>query len=292
MMPRRRLSLVAAILIFACCQPSFAQPPGYAGSPGYAGQGEYLDPAGLPPGAFGESIDGPNSYSPPPLEQPPVVYEPQEFYQATPPYDDMYAQDMREQLVVEMGPASAWLPAVDEPWDARRWTIGPFVGVAFGDEVITDQVKFDDGLYTGLRIARAYDDRFTTEFRLAYGRIDVYNLQGEANTREGEVFIGGSSLVFSPRVGPRLRPFISAGGGFAHLDFTDQNGTIYREFVPAFSPGAGLEYRVTNALQLRLDVRDQILFGRATGLETMNHLTVAAALEYRFGARPVFYEAL
>jgi len=184
---------------------------------------------------------------------------------------------------------SSWLPAVDEDWHSRPLYVGTYAGVLLGDTLIPDRVQLETGMLAGLRFGQDYDRRWSWETRIAYARAGVTNAKGPAEDRDGDLFLGDGSFVYSLWATRRLRPYVSFGAGTAYLDTTDDLGQQIREFMPLLSAGAGFRYRIDEWLLLHGDVHDDLALGEQVDLATMHNFSVAAGLEIRYGNLPNVY---
>jgi hypothetical protein len=178
-----------------------------------------------------------------------------------------------------------WLPVLSEPWQRRPLGGGAFLGALLGDEVLQGQIDLRSGLLYGARLTGDWRGAWAWECRLATATLDAVDLTARPprRDRDADVVLGDVSLVYAPVWTNRLRPFVSAGLGFAFFEFADPRGRVVHETALGLPLGAGIKYRWDDWLLAYLEFRDQIALGDSNQLQTTHNFAIVAGAEIRFG---------
>jgi hypothetical protein len=95
-------------------------------------------------------------------------------------------------------------------------------------------------------------------------------------------------VLYYPWGDTRLRPYLSAGIGTAHFDFVDQNRQAFQPGLIGLPVGGGIKFRARPWCVVRLDVQDNIAFGRGA-VDTMHNVALTIGVDYRFGGNRLSY---
>lgn len=177
------------------------------------------------------------------------------------------------------------LPVLSEPWQQRPLGGGVFLGALRGDEALEGQIDLRSGLLYGVRLTGDWRRNWAWECRLATATLDAVDLTASParRDRDADVVLGDVSLVYAPVWTNRLRPFVSAGIGFAFFEFADPRGRVVHETTLGLPLGAGIKYRWDDWLLAYLEFRDQIALGDSNALQTTHNLAIVVGAELRFG---------
>jgi hypothetical protein len=126
-----------------------------------------------------------------------------------------------------------------------------------------DDVKLEDGFRFSIRMTLNNDNRFGHEVQYAYSRtkLNIGTVNGIAGSETGmAIHEGGYNfLYYATREGTRIRPFATAGLGFANFvppGSSAASGGGSDKFQVNY--GGGVKMRVTSLFGVRLDVRQYI----------------------------------
>jgi hypothetical protein len=175
-------------------------------------------------------------------------------------------------------------PLVGASWLNRPYYAGFLFGAWYGDTLIPGEVNQGIGFFYGARLGWDYDEYWGTELRLAFSEVGLEFLdEPSVDGLASDVLVWDLNLVYYPWGDARWRPFVGAGVGLVDFDFLTATGIRRSEAVFGIPLMAGLKYRQSDWITMRLDVTDNFAFGGRAGFETMNNLSLAGGLEFRFG---------
>jgi outer membrane protein with beta-barrel domain len=175
-------------------------------------------------------------------------------------------------------------PLVGASWLNRPYYAGFLFGAWYGDTLIPGEVDQGIGFFFGARLGWDYDVYWGTEMRLAFSDVGLEFIdEPSVDGLSSDVLVWDLSLVYYPWGDARWRPFVGAGVGLVDFDFLTATGIRRSEAVFGIPLMAGLKYRQSDWITMRLDVTDNIAFGGRAGFETMNNISLAGGLEFRFG---------
>jgi len=180
-------------------------------------------------------------------------------------------------------------PLAGTSWLNRPYSVGGFVGVLDGDQLIADRVDQGSSLFGGVRWGWDFDYYWGIEGRLGWSSPDVRNEVNPSVERVNGIFLFDAAFLYYPFGDTYFRPYLLAGAGVARNDFTDEFGMrldIYAFGVPL---GAGVKYMLHPNFVLRAEFLDNIAFA-TSGLDTQHDLSFTLGLEVRYGGqRPSYY---
>jgi hypothetical protein len=175
-------------------------------------------------------------------------------------------------------------PLVGASWLNRPYYAGFLFGAWYGDVLVPGEVNQGIGFFYGARLGWDYDVYWGTEMRLAFSDVGLEFIdEPSVDGLSSDVLVWDLSLVYYPWGDARWRPFVGAGVGLVDFDFLTATGIRRSEAVFGIPLMAGLKYRQSDWITMRLDVTDNIAFGGRAGFETMNNISLAGGLEFRFG---------
>jgi len=172
-------------------------------------------------------------------------------------------------------------PLVGTSWLNRPLHAGWFAGLLVGDQLIDGRLGQEAGFFGGYRFGWDWDHYWGVETR-AGGAALTLNGSAGLGHRTSDVLVWDVSAMYYPWGDSRWRPYFSAGLGVASFDFHDEFDDRHNESTLGTPLAMGLKYRWHEWLVLRMDLVDNIAFGRA-GLETMHNVSFTTGVEVRFG---------
>jgi len=203
------------------------------------------------------------------------------------------------------GPAyAADQPLLREEWLFRPFSVGWFMGGVAGGTLMDDWVNQESGFFGGYRLGWDYTRYWGCEMRFAFGWIELADSQRAIEAqqvaddaiglphdhpfrerfehrRDSDRFLWDVSLLYYPWGDVTWRPYLLAGLGAARIDFLDRLSVRRAETVFAVPLGAGVKYRCCDWLAFRVDVTDNIAFGKE--FNTVHDLAFTGGVEIRFG---------
>jgi hypothetical protein len=198
-----------------------------------------------------------------------------------------------------------------ESWLYRPWSLGWYLGVIDGSELIHNWLDQDQGFFGGLYVGRDLSHHFGAELRFSLSAVEltdsyraiaaqqaVYHalkwdsespLAKRYDGRNADLFMWDANLLYYPFGDTRWRPYLRCGLGSARYRFFDRLETNYNPVMLSMPVAIGLKYRPRRWVALRFEVADNIAFPGGTDLSTLNNLTIVGGLEVRFGGPRMAY---
>ncbi|MEO8495776.1 MAG: hypothetical protein ABI614_11940, partial [Planctomycetota bacterium] len=172
-------------------------------------------------------------------------------------------------------------PLEETSWRSRAHSAGSFGGAIFGATSANDRLDPGYGGIFGLRFGWDYDHCWGLEKRFGFAQMDVYDLQRHLH-QTVNLELGDVDLLFYPWGDSRWRPYMMLGAGLSHYTFQDDTGDRLSRVLLELPFGVGVKYLYSEGILCRLDVVDNLMIGGGGGVDTMNNLSLALGLEFRF----------
>lgn len=168
-----------------------------------------------------------------------------------------------------------------ESWLNRPYSLGFFLGGMFLSDPV-DRVKGQAGIMYGARFGWDFDSHWGMEFRLVGANPAVADKRGLVQLSDAQIFSYDLQWLFYPTGDTRWRPYFGIGVGLFDMDFRTPTGARYHDTTFLLPWGAGLKYRHSPRVAMRLDLTDNVSF--ASGSQnTLNNFSITAGLEAHFG---------
>ena len=179
-------------------------------------------------------------------------------------------------------------PLIGSSWLNRPFSFGGFVGPYFGQRLISGRIDQDNDVLAGFHTGWDFDDYWGTEFRFAWARPHLYNLQQPQLNRQLKYYSMDWRLHYYPWGDSRIRPYGLLGIGLADFRFVDDFGNR-GDTTPGMMPfGVGIKYLWCRWLSFRTEFVNNLAFSKGE-LTTMHNLTLTFGMELRFGTKPRGY---
>ena len=172
-------------------------------------------------------------------------------------------------------------PLVGASWLNRPLHVGGFVGGITGDS-LTDDLDLEPAFFGGIRLGCDYDHYWGIESRLAFASVDLEDQTSPAVQHTGDVLLWDASLLYYPWGDSRWRPYLTLGVGLADFSYVNQDDAHQSTTAVGVPWGAGLKYRHSPWLALRLDLLDNVSL-ESGELHTMQNVSLTGGIEYHFG---------
>lgn len=180
-------------------------------------------------------------------------------------------------------------PLTGTSWLNRPWYFGVFIGGMLADDLIADHVIQENAPLLGMRLGHDFDHFWGWEARYAFARTELFNGAGVPINEPGRNYFVDVALLHYPWGDSRWRPYLLAGLGFANYRFENDLGHDIDDSALTIPLGFGLKHYLSPWCTLRFDFLDTISF-EAGQVEAMNHVSLSAGVEFRFGgSRPSYF---
>ncbi len=168
-------------------------------------------------------------------------------------------------------------------WLNRPLYAGWFIGETFGGTLASDALELEPSLFTGFWLGYDVSHYWGSEARLGLNYGDVtYLPDGNADTSSRNA-LADFSLLYYPWGDSRWRPYGAVGLGIGSFHFDDPAGYRIAHTGLSVPLGFGVKYLCGNRWAVRLDVRDNVIFG-GHDLNTINNWSVIGGFEYHWGS--------
>jgi hypothetical protein len=197
-------------------------------------------------------------------------------------------------------------PLIQESWQYRPLSIGPFFGFVQGGTLIPDWVREYQGPMGGIQIGWDYDPYWGLETRFGWAVMDLQDgwwaiaaqrAKDDANglsptdplrarfdgVRINQVFLWDGHAMFYPWGDSAVRPYLMVGLGTSTNSFTDRIDVRYWNTLFTVPLGIGMKYRLNDSLALRMECADYIVPGDGSKFDMLQRLLITAGMEIRFG---------
>jgi hypothetical protein len=173
-------------------------------------------------------------------------------------------------------------PLENTSWLNRPYSVGFFLGVFDGDNIIAHRVDQGSALFGGARFGWDFDHYWGLEGRLGWSSPDVIYDPPLAVPRTNGVFLGDVGFLYYPLGDAAWRPYALVGMGVAMYDFVDNLDNQVLRYTLGIPVGLGLKYYFHPNLALRAEFLDNISVGTKP-IDEMNNLSFTLGMELRYG---------
>jgi hypothetical protein len=174
-------------------------------------------------------------------------------------------------------------PLKNTSWLNRPLYAGWFIGETFGGTLAHDALELEPSLFTGFWLGYDVSHYWGSEVRLGLNYGDVTYLPDGNTVTSSRSFLGDLSLLYYPWGDSRWRPYGAVGLGIGSFQFEDPVGSQISHTGLSVPLGFGVKYLCGNRWAVRLDVRDNVIFG-GHNLNTINNWSVIGGFEYHWGS--------
>ena len=175
-------------------------------------------------------------------------------------------------------------PLQGTSWLNRPYYVGAFAGTWLGESLISGEVDQGTGFFSGYWLGTDLNHYWGSELRLSLFYVNTsFAADGSPGIRSRNL-VGDMNLLYHPWGDSRWRPYGSIGLGVAGFHFADHNSVAVDHTGLQLPIGFGVKYLCRNWLAVRLDVKDNIVFG-GNGVETTSNWSFLGGVEVHWGAK-------
>jgi hypothetical protein len=174
-------------------------------------------------------------------------------------------------------------PLEGTSWLNRPFYVGGFLGESFGGNLMGDELEVRPSVLGGLWLGCDLNHYWGSEMRLAlnYGPIRyALDVDAGANSRNELLDI---NLLYYPWGDSRWRPYASVGLGIGGFHFDDEPFLTVDHTGLTLPWGCGVKYLCGKQLALRLDVKDNLIFG-GHDVDTIHNWSLTGGIEFHWGS--------
>lgn len=197
-------------------------------------------------------------------------------------------------------------PLLRESWLYRPYSVGLFLGMASGSEVMEDWASLRQGFLFGYRLGWDVDDFWGFETRLGWSSMMVVdsdraklaqiaadNAAGMSpndpfrqrfdHQRDAELFVWDVDLLYYPTGDAPLRPYFLLGLGYTEVYFLDRLSVGQRQNRLGIPLALGWKWRCQEWLAWRFELQDTMAISFGEGSDLLHALGITLGAEIRFG---------
>lgn len=175
-------------------------------------------------------------------------------------------------------------PLMGTTWLNRPMYVGGFLGESLGGTLVSGEVELKPGLFGGCWLGYDLSHYWGSEIRLGLNYADIEYLPAGGETGgNSRNALADINLLYYPWGDARWRPYGAVGlgiGGF-HFD-ADPDMTIDHTGV-SLPVGLGVKYLWGKQFVLRLDVKDNLIFG-GHEVDTTHNWSLTGGFEFHWGS--------
>lgn len=177
-------------------------------------------------------------------------------------------------------------PMMRESWMFRPFHYDGFIGTLLVDDPVRRRVEAGSGFYIGFRLGWDIAKHFGMESTFGFSKVG--NSYPRLPTKMGDekLFLWDVDWLWYPWGDTRLRPYLLIGGGLNDINFVNDLDQRVHSTLFNMPWGGGLKYRLGNRVAFRFDVRDNVTYGAANGMNLMHNVAITANVEMHFGGGP------
>ncbi len=169
-------------------------------------------------------------------------------------------------------------------WLNRPYYVGGFVGTWMGASLIGGQVDQGTGFFSGFWLGTDLNHYWGGELRTSLFYVNTSFAAKGLRGVESRNLVGDANLLYYPWGDSRWRPYGTIGLGFAGFHFADQDyGTV--DHTSLLLPiGLGVKYLCRNWLAVRMEIKDNIVFG-GNGVDATGNWSFVGGVEVHWGKK-------
>lgn len=176
-------------------------------------------------------------------------------------------------------------PLVGTSWMNRPYYIGAFGGTWLGDEsLIGGQVNQGSGFFGGYWLGADLNHYWGSELRVSLFYVNTSFPGTGLSGAESRNIVTDLNLMYYPWGDARWRPYGSIGLGLASYHFVDPESNAVNHTGVQLPIGFGVKYLCHKWLALRLDIKDNIVFG-GNRVDTTGNWSFLGGIEVHWGSK-------
>lgn len=178
------------------------------------------------------------------------------------------------------------MPLSRESWMFRPFHLDAFAGTLLADTPIRHRVDAGTGFYTGFRFGWDMSKHFGVETSFGFSKVGNDYPQIPNKMGDEKLFLWDVDWLWYPWGDTRFRPYLLLGTGLNDVNFVNDINQRVHSTLYNLPWGGGFKYRFGNRLAFRFDVRDNVTYGGASGLDLMHNVSLTGNMEWHFGGGP------
>ncbi len=194
-----------------------------------------------------------------------------------------------EPMLTEVPPHRWWRFGRPQPlqgtsWLNRPYYAGAFGGTWLGESLVGGEVDQGSGFFGGYWLGTELNHTWGSELRASLFYVNTSFPQLDQAGVESRNFVVDANLLYHPWGDSRWRPYGSIGLGIAGFHFAGQDNAALNHTGLSLPIGLGVKYLCRNWLAVRLDIKDNIVFG-GNGVDTTGSWSFVGGVEVHWGSK-------
>ncbi len=176
-------------------------------------------------------------------------------------------------------------PLEGTSWLNRPFYVGAFLGESFGDTLVAGALDVRPSLMGGFCLGYDLNHYWGGELRLGlnYAEVQSVPIPGGHLRDNSRNTLLDAHLLYYPWGDARWRPYASVGLGVGGFHVDDDPHLLVDHTGLALPLGCGVKYLWGKQIALRLDVKDNLIFG-GHGVETTHNWSLTGGFEFHWGS--------
>ncbi len=175
-------------------------------------------------------------------------------------------------------------PLQGTSWLNRPYYVGGFVGTWLGESLIGGQVDQGTGFFSGFWLGTDFNHYWGGELRTSLFYVNTSFAATGQPGLESRNLVGDANLLYYPWGDSRWRPYGTIGLGFAGFHFTDTEYRTVNHTGVLLPIGLGVKYLCRNWLAVRMEIKDNVVFG-GNGVDTTGSWSFVGGVEVHWGSK-------
>lgn len=175
-----------------------------------------------------------------------------------------------------------------EPLEGTSWLnrpayVGAFLGESFGSTLVAGEIDVRPSAFGGLWLGYDLNHYWGSEIRLGLNYAKVQYVPDGRLSDNSRNALADINLLYYPWGDSRWRPYAAVGLGIGGYHFDDDPDLTVDHTGVALPLGCGVKYLWGRQLVVRLDLKDNLLFG-GHGVDTGHNWSLTAGFEFHWGS--------
>lgn len=173
-------------------------------------------------------------------------------------------------------------PLMGTSWLNRPMYVGGFLGETFGGTLVSGEADLRSSLFGGVWLGYDFSHYWGSEIRVGLNYAEVEYLPERVTGPNSRNAVVDINLLYYPWGDSRWRPYTEIGLGIGGIHVDDSSDRTIDHTGFGLPLGLGVKYLWGKQCVLRLDVKDNLIFG-GNGVDTINNWSVTGGFEFHWG---------